>query len=384
MVMNRRVVLLSIIFTFLLLAGVTGNILPVESQTNPGDILVIDYDAGTGGLGALFLVNPTTGARTLLSDFGVGPNQGVDPFGVAVEASGNILVIDAGAGTGGYGALFRVDPISGERTLLSDFGVGPNQGVDPGGVAVEPSGTILVIDQNAGTSSLGALFRVDPISGERTLLSDFGVGPNQGFNPVGVAVEASGNILVIDRDAGTGFQGALFKVNPVTGERRVISDFGVGGNQGDLPYGVAVEASGTILVIDAGAGTGGYGALFRVDPISGERTLLSDFGVGPNQGLNPIDIAVEASGNILVIDAAASILFRVNPTTGARALLSDFGAGANQGVVQVGVAVYPVISAAVGGVASPVNKFEIITPYLVLVGLIAVVSTVYIVKKRKD
>lgn len=39
---------------------------------------------------------------------------------------------------------------------------------------------------------------------------------------------------------------------------------------------------------------------------------------------------------------------------------------------------------AVGGVSSPINKFEILTPYLVLAGLIAVVSAVYFIKKRKD
>ena len=386
MVMSRRVALLSIIFTFLLLVGVVGNILPVQSQTNPGDILVIDYDAGTGNLGALFLVNPTTGERTLLSDFGVGPNQGVNPFGVAVEASGTILVIDGDAGTGSLGALFRVDPVTGERTLLSDFGVGSNQGFDPRDVAVEPSGNIIVIDQSAGTGSAGALFRVDPISGERTLLSDFGVGPNQGLNPVGVAVDASGNILVIDRDAGTGFQGALFKVNPVTGERTLLSDFGVGSNQGSLPYDVAVEVSGNIIVIDPGAGTGSAGALFRVDPISGERTLLSNFGVGPHQGINPISVAIEASGNILVIDSATSNLFRVDPTTGDRTLLSDFNVGANQGEVPVGVAVYPypAISAAVGGIMTSVNKLEVLAPYIALVGLIMAVSTVYIIKKHKD
>jgi len=89
-----------------------------------------------------------------VSDFGVGVNQGLDPFGVAVEASGHILVIDGDAGTGGLGALFRVDPTTGERALLSDFGVGANQGVDPVGVAVEASGNILIIDQSAGTGSL--------------------------------------------------------------------------------------------------------------------------------------------------------------------------------------------------------------------------------------
>ena len=38
----------------------------------------------------------------------------------------------------------------------------------------------------------------------------------------------------------------------------------------------------------------------------------------------------------------------------------------------------------VGGVASPVNKLEILTPYIALVGLIIAVSTVYVIKKRKD
>jgi hypothetical protein len=94
---------------------------------------------------------------------------------------------------------------------------------------------------------------------------------------------------------------------------------------------------GDILVIDPGAGTGGLGALFRVDPITGARTLLSDFGVGANQGVFPW-----------------------------------------------GVAVYPVIPAPVGGVVTPVNKLEILTPYIALAGLIVAVSTVYVMRKRKD
>jgi hypothetical protein len=39
--------------------------------------------------------------------------------------------------------------------------------------------------------------------------------------------------------------------------------------------------------------------------------------------------------------------------------------------------------APVGGVTTPVNKTEILTPYLALAGLIAVASTVYVIKKRK-
>ena len=44
-------------------------------------------------------MDPVTGARTLLHDFGVGANPGFQPFGVAVESSGQILAVDFGAGT---------------------------------------------------------------------------------------------------------------------------------------------------------------------------------------------------------------------------------------------------------------------------------------------
>jgi streptogramin lyase len=369
-----------------LFAGVAGNILPVQSQISTGDILVIDVD-GTSGQGILFTVDPITGARTVLSDFSVGDNQGLEPISIAVEASGNILITDRAAGTGGNGALFRVDPITGARIVLSDFGEGDNQGQNPFDVAVEASGNILVVDPSVGNGGQGTLFRIDPITGARTVLSDFGEGDNQGQAPVGVAVEDSGSILVIDRTGSTG-QGALFRVNPFTGERTLLSDFGVGDNQGVNPYDVAVEASGNILVIDFDDGTNDQGALFRVNPITGERTLLSDFGFGANQGESPLGVAVEASGNILVIDQSAGTgsqgdLFRVNPITGERTLLSDFGVGDNQGENPWGVAVYPVIPAAVGGIVTPVNKFEMLAPYLALAGLVAGITAVFAIRKRR-
>ena len=78
--MSSRAAVLFLVFTLLLLTGVVGHILPVQSQLNTGDILVIDPDAGTGDKGALFRVNPSTGARTVLSDFGSGDNQGAYPY----------------------------------------------------------------------------------------------------------------------------------------------------------------------------------------------------------------------------------------------------------------------------------------------------------------
>ncbi len=68
-------------------------------------------------------MDAATGARTLLSDWQcrAGPT-GNQAYDVAMRTAGTILVLDYFAATDGKGALFRVDPDTGDRTLLSDFG----------------------------------------------------------------------------------------------------------------------------------------------------------------------------------------------------------------------------------------------------------------------
>lgn len=334
-----------------------------------GGILALDQTAGTGGLGALFRVNASTGARKIISDFGnsaQGP-LGDDPIGLAIDAFGNALItdFDASLTNFGSGSLFSVDLSTGARSLISDLGNAaqgpPPLGNNPNGLAIEVSGNVLVTD-SAAPSFRGALFRVDPSTGARALLSDFG-DPAQGplgVEPNGVALEASENILVIDSEAGSGNDppgfslGALFRVNPSTGARTLLSDFGdpFQGPMGNDPRDVAVEPSGTILIIDfeASPTNFGSGALFRVNPSTGTRTLLSDFG-NPAQGPlgnDPRGVAIDASGNILVTDSFArldgkGVLFKVNPSTGQREVISDFG-NSTQGPLgddPVGVAVVP-------------------------------------------
>jgi hypothetical protein len=154
----------------------------------------------------LISVNPITGLRKLVSDFGdetQGPS-GVDPARLAIDASGSVFVIDPSAGTSlesceisffkpGCGALFKVDPLTGNRILVSDFGVAAKGtiGVFPFALAIDASGDVFVLDLSAGTprppceAGCGALFRVNPVTGVRTLLSNFGV---QAQGPLGSRV----------------------------------------------------------------------------------------------------------------------------------------------------------------------------------------------------
>ena len=124
----------------------------------------------------------------------------------AAPASGNILILNADKGTNGLGELMVVAPSTAPGgavvTVLSDFGnsaQGP-LGSSPQSITVIPGAVlgltkpvIIVADPTAGTGQNGLLFSIDPDTGNRTKLTDFGTttkGP-LGRNPVSVALDAN-------------------------------------------------------------------------------------------------------------------------------------------------------------------------------------------------
>ena len=166
----RTLVLILILMPMATAFSITAPIPQAHAQVSLHVTLVIDSEVGTGGRGALFRIDPSTGERTLMSDFG-NPDQGPLGFGpidLAIDPSGDILVIDLNADINNRGefrgALFRVDPftcrppsILCRRTVISDFGdpdLGP-LGVDPIDVDIDPSGTIFVLDRDAGMNGRG-------------------------------------------------------------------------------------------------------------------------------------------------------------------------------------------------------------------------------------
>jgi hypothetical protein len=115
-------------------------------------------------------VNPTTGRRTHISS-NVSPGAPpflATPWGVTVEPDGDILVSDPDL-AGAVPRIVRIDPATGQRTLVSAGGAVPGFGVPmvgPGDL-VYHCGEILVTDTGGDT-----VLRVDPVTGVRTVLSD--------------------------------------------------------------------------------------------------------------------------------------------------------------------------------------------------------------------
>jgi Ca2+-binding RTX toxin-like protein len=295
-------------------------------QLNAGDIVVADPNA-FGGNGGLIDVNPDTGSQTAISNDTISTQQlFTDPTGVAFDPlDGSIIVADPNA-FGGSGGLIRVDPATGQQTPLSNNAISSHALFsNPVGVAVSPSGMLLVADSDASGGG-GAVIAVDPGTGEQTLVSDNAVSPTPQFvNPSGITVENSGTILVADPDSPapiTGTKGAIIAVDPSTGAKRLITNNDTSQAQTfSNPLGIAVETPGTLLVANTAADPNTDGVIL-VNRSSGQQYALSTEGLF----VAPTGIAMDLDGRALVADSAAfgggGGVIRVEPTTGAKSTVT--------------------------------------------------------------
>ena len=232
------------------------------------------------------------------------------PTGLAVEATGQLVVTDSD-----LQAVVRLEPQSGMRTIVSDATAGSRPTfLSLQDVAVETTGHLVVIDE-----FLKAILRVDPLTGVRSIVSDEQHGSGPLFGPFlrSVAVETSGHLVVVDGTVTNGRP--IIRVHPLTGSRTIVSDASVGsGPSLVVPRGIAIEMTGELLVVDRV-----LRAVVRIDPISGDRRILSDdtLGVGPVFS-DPVDITVENTEQIVVLDMGLRAIVRVDAQHGDRAIIS--------------------------------------------------------------
>jgi len=285
--------------------GPVGSPLSMAMGLAPNELLVGAQSPSIGfdpGIGMLLRVNVLTGTRTSIWNFGGTPNSANTPSGLARDLSGRILVI---AGTDFF-KLYRLDPVANTLTLLSDF-ADSSQGYaygNPRNLAQHPSGAILVTNWALGN---GVLLRVDPVSGMRSVLSDFG-DPSQGplgYSPHDVAVGPLGQVIVVTAGISQ-LPSAVFRVDIQTGVRELVSDLSdpSQGPLGCFAKEVAVDAAGSILVLDPGCL---YGtpppAVYRVSPTTGQRVIVSNL-TQASQGQvapQPVDLTLYSCGFCPVI-----------------------------------------------------------------------------------
>ncbi|HET6978762.1 MAG TPA: RHS repeat-associated core domain-containing protein [Pyrinomonadaceae bacterium] len=186
---------------------------------------------------------------------------------------------------------------------------------NPQGVAIDSSGAVFVADSaNNRIRKIGTNGTVSTVAGDGTPGLVDGTGSQARFNsPRGIAVDIQGNIYVAD----TG-NAAVRKIDLAGQVSTLAGDGTVGSSDSpsrfDCPSGVAVSGS-TVYVYLADKGNHRIRSLDStgtVVTIAGQDRGFADGSAGDARFAEPSGIAVDASGNIIVTDAVNSLIRQVS------------------------------------------------------------------------
>lgn len=291
---RRHPTVLSAVATTILLVSAVVSVSAVTLQ--PGDLVVTD-DLGP----AILRVDPGTGSQTTITSGGLLGR----PVAVAIEETGNILVVD-GFRFGPNGSqIIRVDPATGGQSVVSAGGTM----LDPHDIAIDSDGSLLIADFS-GPNGLGGILRVDAVTGAQTVVFS---SPDVGHTPFNLALEASGDILFTRLNF---FETPLFRFVRGTGTTSLVAA------DVSFAHGLALESNGEILAASQPNAFGSLPRVLRVDPGTGSVSDVSSAGLLQY----PAGIAVDSQGFIYVTDGAGpgpGKIVRVDPISGSQTLVSS-------------------------------------------------------------
>src|SRR5690242_5721242 len=265
-------------------------------------VSAIDLDAGgdiwVAGGSQVREYSSSGELKLSFGSLGEGNGQFVETTGIAVDASGNVFVVEKLSLTIGFGAS-RVQKFNSKGEYLSQFGKsgsGNGEFKSPEAIAVDSEGNILVADTNNNRyqefTPAGAFVRS---------VGSKGTGNGQFESPRGITVDSEGRVWVADSKNN--------RLQRFSAKGAYQTQFGAyGPNDGQFvePRGIAISGT-SIWVADTGND--------RVQKFNSSGEYLQKFG-GESSGAGrlsaPRDVAIDASGNAWVADTAHSRMQKFN------------------------------------------------------------------------
>jgi uncharacterized protein (TIGR03437 family) len=242
------------------------------------------------------------------------------PWGVAVDKPGNLFVADSG-----NSRIRKVTP-QGTITTVAGGGTGGDNGTAtsadlrfPAGVAVDASGNVFITEING--------YRVRKVTPQGTITTVAGGGGSRGDggpatasdlnSPVGVAVDASGNLSIADRIDNTIRQlipssvvGCVYSIDQsaqIFGAAGGSTSVGVLASTTSCPW-LAISYADWITVSPSGIASGTGLLTYTVSPnpdsasragtiwIAGKSLTVNQSGVVCSLGVTPRSVSAAAAG----------------------------------------------------------------------------------------
>lgn len=327
-------------FTYSTLAGTPGSV--VNSAEGSGSAAQFHSPRGVGvdGSGNIFVadsanntIRKVTAAGTVSTFAGTAGSQGsadgtgsaarfTEPFGVAVDTSGNLYVADTS-----NNRIRKITAAGVVTTLAGGSGQGSTDGTgtaarfnEPRGVAVDGSGNVYVADyQNHTLRKITPAGVVSTLAGSAGASgSSDGTGSAARFKSLqGVAVDTAGNVYVADTANRT--------IRKVTAAGVVTTLAGTAEQSGSTdgsgavarfsePRGITVDSTGTLYVADYTAHT-----LRKVTSAGVVSTLAGRAGTpGTTDATGtaarfyyPSGVSVDSAGNLYVADTSNNTLRKI-------------------------------------------------------------------------
>ncbi len=260
---------------------------------------------------------------TFLSAFGTagtGNGQFNRPMGTAVDASGNVYVVDRENN--------RVQKFNAKGEYLSQFGSagsGNGQFKEPRSIAIGPNGHLWVAD--AGNA------RIEEFSAAGAYLQQLGSGKLT--SPYGIAVDNEGRIWISDpaKNSVVEFKESSPSVYSYFGEATTTD-----GAPLKEPGGLGLDpATNDVWVAETGANR--ITELEKTPSGFVAHIRFGSAGAGQGQISQPYDVKVKASGNLVVVDRGNNRVEQFSPSGEFQAAFGTKGAGAGQFNEPSGIAV---------------------------------------------
>lgn len=266
-----------------------------------------------------------------------------DPYAVATDASGNVYVSDA--------TDHSVRKITADGTVTTLAGKGGTFGSadgtgtaarfkNPQGIAADSAGTVYVADTGNSTirkiTAAGVVTTLAGSAGSRGSLDATGTAARFG-SPYGVAVDSSGNVYVIESDSAT-----LRKITPAgvvttlagsAGSNGFVNGTGTAARF-SVPFDLSVDSAGNIYICDHG-----NHAIRKVTPAGIVTTLAGSGSPGKTDANGssasfkfPAGVSVDSAGNVFVADTDNQVIRKISPTGDVTTVAGSSTIGSANGV----------------------------------------------------